>query len=234
MEKPPLEKIIEKLEKLDIQEWSTSPYLKDMPGLTAKTNGLVIDVKPYYKEKLNPFAEELWYCIFLQDENQKLFIEYRDHAKKGGIHKFYEKLCRKLEDFSVSEFEKRVQDFIYSLEPEKKDIEKLIKKLENIDSKEWEINLNLGEKKHNPKYPKFTLIHYGLKFSLKKGIWGDYSLKIQNLEDGRNKIVYGQDWDAKTRFTQRELIKHLYEKLCKEIEHKEKGFKEKLDNFLSD
>lgn len=106
---------------------------------------------------------------------------------------------------------------------EKPPLEKIIEKLENIDSKEWETDLKFKEKKHKPRYPDFILNLYGLRFSLKRKILGSYVLEIKNPER-----------DVKQVYALFEGIKQLYEKLYKELENKEKGFKEKLDNFLSD
>ncbi len=229
MEKPELEKVIEKLEKLDIREWNILTHRNEIPDLTAKTKGLVVSIKLYESNNpikmLFPFClfDEMIYSIAIQDENQKVFIEYRDDSKKGKIYKFYEKLCKNLEKFKEDEFSRRIQDLTYGLEPEKKDVEKIIEKLENIDSKEWETDLNFKEKKHKPKYPEFVLNLYGLRFSLKRKILGSYVLEIKEPER-----------DVKQVYALFEGIKQLYEKLYKELENKEKEFKEKLDDFLSE
>jgi len=222
MEKPELEKVIEKLEKLDIREWGISGYSFKKPILTAKTNELMFYTKIYDKFEI-PF-NKICYSIIIQDENQKVFIEYEEEdTKKGKMGKFYENLCKNFEKFNEDELIRRTQDFICGSDPEKKDIERIIEKLETIDSKEWEADLNFKEKNHKPKYPDFILKLYGLRLVLKRKLLGSYVLEIK-----------GPEGDAKQTYALFEGIKHLYEKLYKELEHKEKSFKEKLDALLSD
>lgn len=198
MEKPELEKVIEKLEKLDTREWEVSSYNLKKPVLTAKTNELTFYTKIY--EKFDILLDKICHSIVIQDGNQKVFIEYEEEdTKNGKINKFYEKLCKNLEKLKEDEFSRRIQDIIYSSGHEKKDVEKIIEKLETIDSKEWETDLNFKENKRKPRRPDFILNLYGLRFSLKRKILGSYILEIKNPEG-----------NAKQTYALFESIKQLY------------------------
>lgn len=237
MERPSVDKVIERLEKLDIHEWSILGHygINHVYHLTAKDNGIVINVRLYSRVGLR---DDINYCISIQEENQKISLDYSDHSKKGKIYKFYEKLCKNLDELHQEEFKKRIQDFTHESEPEKTDIEKIIRKLEDTDPKQWDTNLKIDEKKYTPKRPNLTINLCGLNFSLKKELLGHCELKIRDAE-GYIEAVYPPKCNNQhildaERHTQCELIKHLYEKIHNEIMDTGKEFEEKLNAFLSE
>lgn len=104
MEKLPLEKVIEKLEKLDIQAWE-----RDGVIFTARVSGLKVRLQ-VYKDPLNM----TYSCIYIGSEDRTRQISYdaKSKTEKDMIKSFYEKTRKKYDELKDKEFEERLQHFL--------------------------------------------------------------------------------------------------------------------------
>lgn len=103
MEKPLLEKIIERLEKLDIREWE-----RDGNRFNARHSGLLIHLH-VYKDMgmLNCHIE-----IINEGNDNELCYEAKCKADKNIIKNFYDKICKRYHEFKDREFEDKVRNFL--------------------------------------------------------------------------------------------------------------------------
>lgn len=103
MEKQPLEKIIEKLEKIDIREWE-----RDGNSFNARTRGLLIHLHVYKDMGMTCCHIEL----ISEDKHNELRYDPKNKAEKNMIKSFYEKTCKKYQEYKDTEFEDRVNAFL--------------------------------------------------------------------------------------------------------------------------
>ncbi|MDP2906838.1 MAG: hypothetical protein Q8O03_02760 [Nanoarchaeota archaeon] len=102
MERPPLEKLIERLEKLDIQEWKYEYYTYGHQ-LVARTNGLIIPL--YHKGD---------YQIKIMSDQRHKEISYQpaNKTEKDMLKKFCEKIAKSYEELREKELQERIDSFL--------------------------------------------------------------------------------------------------------------------------
>lgn len=110
------------------------------------------------------------------------------------------------------------------------ELEKIIKKLEEVDIYRWKYV-------YEPSFSRYFLFveTNGLRFSIAKGSF-EYSMFIENVEDeiSNNWGLIKHTFDKKNK-PQRELLDKFYEKKLASLkEYKEKEIKEKFNSFLSE
>jgi len=125
MEKPELDKIIKKMENIDLELWGVSkpynfdekePYKK--PAFRAKTHGLEfylrIESVPALREK------HRWrYFLTITNQEKDINIEYenyKDKVEQKVLSNFYEDLHKKLKDFVKKNLEEHRKQFKERLE----------------------------------------------------------------------------------------------------------------------
>ncbi len=103
MEKLLLEKVIEKLEKLDIHEWKWVNK-----RLVTRTNGMTVYL---YKE---PIKIPTSYCLELtNEEDVGLGLEYGSSKKeKELVKKFYEKILETYDKYKKEELQEMLDNFL--------------------------------------------------------------------------------------------------------------------------
>lgn len=106
MEKPLLEKIIEKLEKIDIRGWEYTTAHGDFIFTTINSGlkfrlSLITDPPMPYK-----------YHFDVIDENKDKKIEYGHKAEKELIKRFYEKIKQEYDKFVENEFQEKLDNFL--------------------------------------------------------------------------------------------------------------------------
>lgn len=102
MENPPLEKLIERLEKLDIREWKYE-YYNYGHQLVARTNGLIIQLydKGGYKIKI------------VSDQGHKeIAYDPANKTEKDILKKFCERMVKSYEEFREKELQERLDSFL--------------------------------------------------------------------------------------------------------------------------
>ncbi len=101
MEKPPLDKIIEKLEKLDIREWKTidDTFFTGW-NFSVHIQGLVFHLARYNKND---------YGFYIQNEEKSIRIEYNNQKKI--INSFGEKLFKTLAEYKKKELPRQEKEF---------------------------------------------------------------------------------------------------------------------------
>jgi len=102
MEKPKLEKIIKRLERLDIREWKREYYDYGMQ-LVARTNGLIIQL--YDKGD---------YQIKIMSDYGHKEVSYKHVSKteKDMLKKFCEKIAKSYEELREKELQERLDRFL--------------------------------------------------------------------------------------------------------------------------
>ena len=101
MENPPLEKIIKRLEKLDIREWKYEYYSYGYQ-FVARTNGLVIELRD--KED----------CLKVTSDygHKSMVYEPTNKAEKDMLKKFCEKITKTYEGHIEKELQDRITNFL--------------------------------------------------------------------------------------------------------------------------
>jgi len=110
MEKPPLEKIIGMLERIDIRGWESNQYLdcdnyyysnKGYPVLSTNLNGLSFHIIKYEKFRKH-------YRLEVSDAKKNLRLFSYDKKRKL-LKNFYEKTFEKLKSVRQEESEKNIE-----------------------------------------------------------------------------------------------------------------------------
>lgn len=104
MEKPPLEKVIEKLEKIDIQAWE-----RDGVTFTARVSGLKVRLQ-VYKDPLNTTCSRIY--IGSEDGTRQISYDAKNKTEKDMIKGIYEKTCKKYDELKDKEFGERLDNFL--------------------------------------------------------------------------------------------------------------------------
>lgn len=122
MEKPELEKVIEKLEKLDLREWKEKKqepivYEERHYEFIANINGLVFSI--YVSRKSREFRKDLYYpCLSITNNEGTMRIDYNSEKDIPSVPmlRFHKKIKDYLsDDFKEKqrkEFEERLNDFL--------------------------------------------------------------------------------------------------------------------------
>ncbi|MDP2906840.1 MAG: hypothetical protein Q8O03_02770 [Nanoarchaeota archaeon] len=119
MEKLPLEKIIERLEKLDIREWRYT-YEAPFSGsfLIVETNGLRFSIaKRGFTRRME---DTLKYSMFVEDAGDEItndcFVEYifdkKNKPQREILDKFYEKTLTSLKEYKEKTIKEKLNDFV--------------------------------------------------------------------------------------------------------------------------
>ncbi len=244
MEKPPLEKVIEKLEKTDLREWKSgllnyySAFYQ--PAFTIRLNGLKFKVSRWHPKMMSKvFSYSLSIEIDEYTGTMK-YEEYEDNSKTKGcrqkmIKDLYENVHKNLLEHREKEFRERLNTFLADLNQnaEMPELKRVITKLEELDMRQWE------SQTYEYTQPNFVAKTHGLIFTvgtdtsfrtLKSNV-EYHCLNIQNAE-GDFFTRYGND---KKESIEEKLISNFYDNLKNNFRlHYEKEFKERLDTFLTD
>lgn len=105
METQELEKILEKLENLDIREWTYRSDLNQIPHpLTAKIGGLNFKLEPY--------------CLEIEDISGGPYCAHyhacgiKNKPLKKMLTGFYQTICDKLKEYQKKEVEEKLKIFL--------------------------------------------------------------------------------------------------------------------------
>ncbi len=106
MEKPPLEKVLEKLGKIDIGGWE---HTEDnyYSIFTTSINGLKVRLSLYSD---SPLPKQ--YRLEIKDERGPRKIEYNHKSGKELIKNFYEKIYQTYEKFTENEFQEKLNSLV--------------------------------------------------------------------------------------------------------------------------
>lgn len=246
MEKPELEKIVERFKKIDVREWKSHGTLNYYstyyhPVFTIRLNGLKFKVSVRRHPKMT--SELLSYSLSIEiDEytGTMKYEEYEDNGKTKGhrqkmIKDLYENVYKNLRGHMEKEFRERLNTFLADINQnaEMPELKRVITKLEELDRRQW------GSQTYEHTQPTFIAKTHGLVFSVGtdtsfRAIRSNvkyHCLSIENSE-GDFFTKYGND---KKESVEEKLISNFYEKLQNSLRlHYEKELKERLDNFLSD
>lgn len=228
MEKPPLEKIIEKLKQLDIHEWRWHESKYSGSEFIAKVYGLI-----FYMSICDKY-----HYLVIHDWEGNLIAEYHKRSKNSfeekEIKSFYNNLHERLKTQKTAEFSEMLDEFLsekigYKTSMKEPELEKVIKKLESLDIRQWTGHETGGY---------FTTEVNGLTFSLSKkedyrtfGSVVYHKLVIKNRE-GNIQIEYA---NSKKDSPEEIGITTLYESLrCLLEKDRDAKFEELINNFLSE
>jgi len=106
MEKPLLEKVIERLEKLDIREWTFRRDMQEVPyPLTAETGGLRFILRKYQGLEIEnitggPYSE---YHPPSSVKNKHL---------KEKLNQLYDTICTRLKEYQKKELEEKLNNIL--------------------------------------------------------------------------------------------------------------------------
>jgi len=103
MEKPPLEKVIERLEKLDIREWE-----HDDNVFKARYGGVSILLDSYRDMGMTFSHIE----IVSDDRSNRLRYEAKGKSDKNAIKNFYDRLYQRYREFKDKEFEEKIKSLL--------------------------------------------------------------------------------------------------------------------------
>jgi len=111
MEKQPLDKIIEKLEKLDIRGWQyeyerNHEFPSGCNFLITKTSGLTVYL---YKER---GCIPTPYCLKFTNEGGKDELSYGSKKERELVKKFYEKTYELYNKHKTEEFQEKLNNFL--------------------------------------------------------------------------------------------------------------------------
>lgn len=236
MEKPLLHKVIEKLERLDLQQWLWDENSYG-PEFSVKTEGLMFFLRKYYDDKLIKKSRWYHYLSISDWEGHKITEYYNKNpgsSEEKEISQFFHKLHTRLNVQRTAEFSDLLDEFFsekmsYKTSRKEPELEKVIAKLEQLDPKQWKMYKTYCG-------PDFSLETNGLIFRLL--IDKDYrkisepyyhSIIIKNMK-GKVYIEYCNS--KKDSFEEKEIAK-FYEKLrCQLEEDREAKSKELINNFL--
>lgn len=111
-----LEKILKKLEKLDIQEWAFHEKTnKDFEKIIAKANGLefYIAKQDYglqidYSLSIRNIEDDFWFVDY-STLNETVF---KKRAPKKLIKDFYEQIVTQIKEYKKTVFHKKLDEFL--------------------------------------------------------------------------------------------------------------------------
>ncbi len=103
-----VEKIIEKLEPLDIREWTMHRY-----GMSIKFNGIEFYLK---REHFGPHFRDNYLLLIKNVEDEPELIEYTSNCKNKTLGKmlegFYEKTHTRLKEYKTKILEEKLNNFL--------------------------------------------------------------------------------------------------------------------------
>lgn len=230
MEKPPLEKIIEKLKQLDINQWRWRETDYPKPEFYAEVCGL-----RFYMCKYNKY-----HYLAVSDWENNLITEYHNRNKNSfeekEIKSLYNSLHERLKTQKTAEFSEMLDEFLsektgYKTSMKEPELEKVIAKLRQLDPRQWKMSkTNYGS--------EFITNANGLTFCLDADIDCSkfkepyyHKLVIKNRE-GNIQIKYA---NSKKDSSEEIGITTLYEKLRQALEKdRETKLEGLISNFLSE
>jgi len=117
MENPPIEKLIAKLESIDVREWERkfqAPLVVEerFEEFVANINCLTFSI--YLSRKPKPFTKSLLYaCLSITNKERTIGIQYTDHKIDSVEAKEIGRLHKKIRDYYFSDEckEKQKQEF---------------------------------------------------------------------------------------------------------------------------
>lgn len=220
MKRPQLEKVIEKLKEADVKEWEIIRY-PAVSYFELKCYGLIFRI-----ERSEDWPELFLGLLTIENYDKNIHILYKRDSYK--IKKFCYELSKRIEQSQKKEVIKKLNFLLPKNDTGKYDLEKIITKLKELDTRAWK-----SDKFFDKKYPVLTTEVSDIIFCISKGLVYGYELEIK----------YGKELDKKIKFDYTKMDKkraikltgELYEKVYKELkEDKEKEFEERLNRFLSD
>lgn len=113
MEKPPLEKIVEKLEKLDLERWEWK-YGYTGPTFCTKIGNL----KVYVREEKNfgTFVNKYYHSLVIENRDESVSISYynknNQSVEEKEIGQLYKKLYSNLKEIREKRFEEAINEFL--------------------------------------------------------------------------------------------------------------------------
>lgn len=113
MEKPPLEKVLEKLEKLDTQRWEWKHgYLG--PAFTTRIGDLKFYLEK--RKKYGAFADKFYYALTIQNIDGSVEIEYfnieKQSVEEKELSRLHTKLYSTLKGIREKRFEESIDEFL--------------------------------------------------------------------------------------------------------------------------
>ncbi len=115
MKKIPLDKIIEKLEKIDIQEWKSDLYIDETDSYYSKYDQYPILSVSFYGLEFH--IRKFWKVISISHQsyslevrNRGIKILYDKKKEQKLISNFYEAIFKNLKEFEQKEFEKKIKE----------------------------------------------------------------------------------------------------------------------------
>lgn len=250
MEKPSLDEIIEKLGQLDSRQWIwhewpcfSAPYFG--PYFTARIGGIEFSI--WGKRDTGLFKDKRYHYLTIKDWEGKTQLEYsgKNNDLEGEkISSLYERLYGRLNAHRTGKFYEMLYEFIEQTDckiDKKPELEKVIKKLEQLDIRQWN---------WNRKYSEFTTETNGLTFRLSinkefqilsyfskrifKQTFSYHELIIKNKEESKRVEYSNKDENS---FEEKELTRlydQLYQSYQPLITNKKTEFENMLNSFLQD
>ncbi len=104
MEKPPLEKVIEKLEKLDARAWKRETF----DCYTTKISGLTVHILQFTD------LERIMYKLELVDDDGYQRVSYTSYneEQKGMLKNFYESVSEEYHKVKGKEFKEMIDNLL--------------------------------------------------------------------------------------------------------------------------
>jgi hypothetical protein len=119
MERPQLEKVIEKLKGLDIQRWKfIHEHVYSGDFLITETNGLRFSI--FKRGSKGRMEDTFRYSVFVEDAGDEItnncFIEYtfdkKSKPQRELLDKFYEKTLAALKGYKEKEIKEKLDNFV--------------------------------------------------------------------------------------------------------------------------
>jgi len=221
MEKPDLDKVIEKLEQVDIREWEVLDGAHTHQGPYFKLNryGLTFLVgRPLNGPN----------SITIENHNRNVHIVYKRPSDK--VNTFYYTLSKGVEQYQERDAVQRLSHILSEEDITKTSLEKVITRLKQIDIRAWKSKSFLDSI-----CPELITEVSGITFSLTKGVIAGYGLKIRyNVQDKEKEFEIKYNKKTERKYIQN-LIGDFYETIYKELkETNEKEFEENIKDLLSE
>lgn len=106
-----LEKILQKLEKLDIREWTADNLTSCIESISVKTEGIEFCLKKetpglgaHYSLSIKNTGDEVWVIEYLHDKE--------DRVSKKLIREFYEKTNTRIMEYKTKQLKEKLNNFV--------------------------------------------------------------------------------------------------------------------------
>jgi len=110
-EDPELEKILRKLEKLDVREWTADNPTNYMASISVKTEGIEFYLKKempgigkQYSLMIRNAGDEVWAISYLHDKENK--------PSRKLLREFYEKTSARIMEHKTTQLKEKLDNFI--------------------------------------------------------------------------------------------------------------------------